>query len=55
MTEIIKLKETAEEFYEIKNDKCPLCDTKFITISPIVRIEDRGICLNCWLKMNSNK
>lgn len=46
----IVLNETAQEFYDVINDSCPICGRKFIAPSNIVRLGRVAYDLECYLE-----
>jgi hypothetical protein len=40
-----------KELHNVKNDTCPICDKKFIYISPIVKIDNKAYHLNCYERL----
>lgn len=52
--ETIRLKQTFQEVYEVKNDVCPICDKKFIAMMPIYKHKDKAYHLSCYLEFSGN-
>jgi len=50
---IIVVKENVKEFYGINNDKCPICDKKFVYITNIVKFNGKGYHEKCFNDIQS--
>lgn len=47
-TESIKAKETFKEFYQVDNDKCPICQKKFESLQNLTKLGSIAYCLTCY-------
>lgn len=48
--ECVILNTTPEQFYNINNDKCPVCQQKFIGLSNVYIQYGVGVHLNCHIE-----